>query len=197
MSERLEENNQEPTYFPTEGLTLEQDRQLVQLLKLWSGGSISTPVFTELARMTPQAIVELVIFRMNNGVLETLIIPRPEDDVVWPGKFHTPGTALRLADFNREDRNPLNGAFERIKRSEVNIEFEEPVFVRRLHVLTERRGAEVSEIYITEPKEGFELAPNHQWYPVEQLGSNPDFISHQLPFIRIAAEHYLQSKTSN
>ena len=116
---------EQPSQSATEGLTSEEDDQLVHLLSKWTGGRISTPVFTQLAGMIPQPIVEVVFLRVNNEKLETLLIPRPEDDIVWPGMVHTPGTALRAADFHREDRYPLDGAFERIRR-EVNNQFAYP-----------------------------------------------------------------------
>src|SRR3989344_6602364 len=145
-----ERAEQQPGYIPTEGLTLEEDRRLVELLNKWNGGRISTPAFTEIARMSPQPIVEVVIFRMIEGRLETLLIPRPEDDVVWPGMYHTPGAALRAADFHREDQNPLNGPFERIQRGELGSNFAyTPIFAGRLHRLADR-GPEVAEIYVAE-----------------------------------------------
>lgn len=176
--------------FATDGLTLEEDRELTKLLSKWKGGRISTPVFTELAKMSPQAIVEVVLFRMNNGQLETLLISRPDDDIIWPGMYHTPGAALRASDFYREDQNPLNGAFERIQGSELNNEFKyPPIFVGRLHRFAER-GAEVAEIYVTELKEDSNLQPDHIWYPVEQLANNPNFIQGQLGHVNLAAEQY-------
>lgn len=189
MSERSEIQPQQ--YNPTEGLTLEQDRLAVELLKKWNGGRISTPVFTELAGMIPQPIVEVVVFRNNGGILETLLIPRPEDDIVWPGMYHTPGAALRTSDFHREDQNPLNGPFERIQRGELKSEFAyNPTFAGRLHRLG-GRGPEVAEIYITELDEST-LQPNHVWYPVEQLAQNPKFIQHQLGHVMIAAVQFRQ-----
>ena len=43
---------------PTDGLTPEEDLKLAILLLKWAGGRISTPVFTQLARMIPQPLVE-------------------------------------------------------------------------------------------------------------------------------------------
>lgn len=168
-----------PEQFATDGLTPKEDQQLVILLSKWTGGPISTPVFTRLARMIPQPIVEVVILRVNNETLETLLIPRPADDIVWPGMLHTPGTALRASDYYREDGIPLNGAFERVKQ-EINNEFASPpTFAGRLHRLGER-GPDVSEVYIAELLESSSLRPEHIWYPVEQLPHNPKFIQGHL-----------------
>lgn len=174
----------------TDGLSIEEDQRLTELLKKWKGGRISTPVFTELARMTPQPIVEVVLLRQNNDQLETLLIPRPKDDIVWPGMFHTPGATLRSSDFKREDQNPVNGAFERIQKDELNRNFlETPVFAGRLH-RSGNRGPEVVEVYIAElPKESV-VEPDHIWHPVDQLASNPRFIQAQLGHVMVAADLY-------
>lgn len=197
MTEHERSWNQ-PEQFATDGLSLEEDRELANFLSKWQGGRISTPVFTELAKMTPQPIVEGVLFRFNNGELETLLIPRPSDDIVWPGMVHTPGTALRVSDFLREDQNPLNGAFERIRSSELNNQFAyEPVFVGRLHRHTDVRGAEVAEIYLTELREDSVLQPDHIWYPVQKLANNPRFIQGQLGHVNLAAEQYIKSRQTS
>lgn len=191
MVERSQAENQKLNYNPTEGLTLEQDRQLVELLKLWSGGSISTPVFTELARIIPQPIVEVVVLREREGRLETLLIPRPEGDIVWPGMYHTPGAALRKADFERSDNDPLNGPFERIQRGELGSQFKErPTFAGKIFRMAVR-GPEVAEIYIAELPDDVSTPDSHIWYPVEDLPNNPKFIQHQLGHVRIAAGQFL------
>ncbi len=181
---------QQPEQLPTDGLTPEQDQQLADLVSRWRGGRISIPVFTELARMIPQSIVEVVLFRRTNGILETLLIPRPKDDIVWPGMYHTPGTALRASDFHREDQNPLNGAFERLQSGELNSAFSSaPAFVGRLHRVGDR-GPEVVEVYIAELFEASTSQLNHVWYPVDQLASNPNFMQSLHEHVIIAAELY-------
>ena len=181
-----------PEQFATDGLTLEEDGELARLLSKWNGGRISTPVFTELARMIPQPIVEVVLFRKNGEILETLLIPRPADDIVWPGMLHTPGAAIRTSDFHREDQNPLNGVFERIQHGELNSDFAyTPVFAGRIHRLGDR-GPEVAEVYFTELPEG-SYQQHHVWYPVDKLAENPKFIQHQLGHVMIAAGFYNQS----
>lgn len=186
----------QPEQFATDGLTSGEDRDLADLLSKWGGGRISTPVFTYLARMIPQPIVEVVLFRINSEALETLLIPRPADDIVWPGMFHTPGTALRASDFHREDGNPLNGAFERVKR-EINNEFASPpTFAGRLHRLSER-GPDVTEVYIAELLEGSPLQPGQLWYSVEQLAGNPKFIQAQHGHVMMAAEAFNRRTISN
>ena len=188
----VEQPQEQPAQFVTDGLTPEQDQYLVELLLKWNGGRISTPVFTQLARITPQAIVEVVLFRKNK-VLETLLIPRPDDDIVWPGMFHTPGVALRTSDYYREDQNPLKGAFKRIEE-EINNEFASPpTFAGRLDRLSER-GPEVVEVYTAELPESMNLKPGQVWFPVEQLPNNEKFIHGQMGHVNIAADAYLRKR---
>lgn len=184
-----------PEYIPTEGLTIKEDQQLTELLKKWSGGQISTPVFTEMARIIPQSVVELTVFRKNNGVLETLIIPRPENDIVWPGMTHTPGTAMRATDFKTEGKNPLEAAIDRIKNRELHCEFAyTPIYGGNFRRLVER-GAEIGEAYFTELSNK-SMESHFQWYPVDKLSENPNFIQHQVGHIKTAAEAYKNWKNS-
>lgn len=177
-------------FIPTDGLTPAEDEQLAKLLSKWGGGRLSTPVFTQVARIIPQPIIEVVFFRGTGGNIETLLIPRPLDDIVWPGMVHTPGTALRRSDFDRADRNPLNGAFERILWEVKQNEFAyPPTFVARLHRLVER-GPEVAEIYVSGLLEEATLQPDKFWYPVNGLASNPNFTQAQLGHVVLAANFY-------
>ena len=190
MTKQLEHRG--VAYIPTEGLTVEQDIQLRTLLSEWTGGPISTPVFTELARMIPQPIVEVVVFRKNGDTLETLLIPRPPDDIVWPGMYHNPGAAIRTSDFNREDSDALNGVFERIENGEIKSSFAyRPVFVG-LHNRMSVRGPEAAQIYFAQiSREPLDSISN-VWYPVGELEQNEKFIQGQLTHIRMAAERFNQ-----
>ncbi len=183
-----EKSGSQREQFATDGLTLEEDRQLAKLLSKWGGGKISSPVFTELARIIPQPIVEVVLFRENDGVLETLLIPRPKGDIVWPGMVHTPGTALRASDYGRADKEPLKGAFERIQHGELHCEFADtPIFAGRLHRDGDR-GPEVVEVYVADLKESFELLEGQEWCRVDKLSGNSKFIQGQLGHVFLAVD---------
>jgi hypothetical protein len=180
----------QPDRLPTDGLTAAEDEVLTQLLSKFAGGRISTPVFTELARITPQPIVELVIMRERDGVLETLLIPRPKDDIMWPGMYHTPGSALRASDFHREDNEPLNGAFERIITGELQANLvDTPQFAGNFRRMT-ARGPEFGVAYLAEVEENSQPTPGHIWYPVEKLAENSQFIQHQLGHVKMAVDIY-------
>lgn len=191
--------NSQPEYVPTEGLTLEEDKQMVDLLKKFNTGRISTPLYTEFARILPQAIIEVVIFRKNNNLIETLLVPRPKDDISWPNMLHTPGTAVRLSDYHRKDGIPKNGIFERLQKSELNNNFAfTPIPVRLdnddgvLYRQT-KRGPETATIYFTELPENSDK-DFYVWHPVDELAQNPKFIQHQLAHVLLAAKQYQQFK---
>lgn len=185
----IESNLNLQEQLPTDGLTLKEDQKLSELLSKWKGGRLSTPVFTEIARIQPQPIVEVVVLRENNGIVETLLIPRPKDDIVWPEMLHSPGCAIRSSDFERKDNNPLNGAFERLQNKEINSQFKyQPIFVDRLYRKVDR-GNEVAEIFFTELPESSNQE-NYNWYPVDKLDQNPKMIQHQIEHIKLATEQY-------
>jgi hypothetical protein len=177
---------------PTDGLTREQDGQLAELLSKWNGGRISDLVFPSVARLTPQPCVEVVVFRKGGGGLETLLIPRPATDTVWPGMYHNPGQALRLSDYYREDGDPVNGPFQRIQRGELQAEFaERPIFVGNDFRMT-LRGAEVAIVHFARLKTGTVDRDSYVWCPVEELANKADFIQHQRRHIQeLAAPAYL------
>ncbi|SRR5258708_4611652 len=180
----------QPDRLPTDGLTKTEDEILEQLLSKFRGGRISTPVYTELARIIPQPIVELVLLRERNGILETLLIARPKDDIAWPGMYHTPGSVLRVSDFDREDQEPLNGAFERIITEELHATLADtPQFAGNFRRIT-ARGPEFGVAYIAELKENAQSFPGHIWYPVDGLAENSQFIQHQLGHVQMASDIY-------
>jgi len=195
MKELESRNHQLPEYLPTEGFTPKEDQQLVDILKKLKGERISTPVYTELARILPQTTVEITIFRIKNNIIETLLISRPKDDIVWPNMLHTPGSAIRASDFDRPDQNPLNGAFARIQQEISNNEF---LFIPRPvgHLYRKvKRGAEVADIYFTEIPDNSDK-DSYVWYPVDKLSQNPRFIQHQLEHVLLAATQYQQYKNN-
>jgi len=186
----MERLGPETSYKFTDGLTESEDHQLTDLLRKWNGGRLSTPVFTELAKKIPQPIVEVVIFQDNKGVLETLLLPRPEDDITWPGMLHTPGTTLRLSDYKQPEMTPNESALKRIQDKEIHHNFSnQPLLVGNFQRMSER-GPEFGSVYIAEIENGVQLKPGLLWCPVNQLFENPQFIQHQLQHIKIAVEVY-------
>lgn len=173
----------------TSGFEPEDDGKAVEILRKWNGGRISTPLFTEIARIVPQPIVEIVILRVHEGRVETLLLPRPEDDIIWPGMVHTPGVSLRSADFHREDQNPINGALERVE-SEIGLDITllplEPFVQNEIS----ERGPAASQVYIGKVADDAKLPEGRFWHPVEDLPNVGNFIQHQYGFVIEAARRF-------
>lgn len=176
----------------TSGFGPDDDKTAVEILKKWNGGPLGDELFTVIAGMIPQSIVEVVVLRQVDGVVQALLIPRPAGDVLWSGMEHTPGTVLRNSDFLREDNNPLQGAFDRVRR-EISTPFVSgPAFVG-MHYNMGQRGAGVSQIFVATITES-ERSGNSRWYPVLQLPGLSTFIQEQYPFVKMAADFFMSEK---
>ncbi len=185
----------QPERIPSDGLTLEQDIALEGLLKLWEGGRLSAEVFTEIARLIPQPIIEVVVLRNNCGIIETLLLPRPKDEKVkqWEDKYHTPGSALRNSDVKKETNNDLSGPFERVERGELGTKFAYPPKFGWFTVRKGDRSVEMVQAYYTELEKGADIKPGHIWYPVDMLAGNELFLQHQLEHVVMTAEAFRES----
>lgn len=161
----------------------ENTTSLVELLGQCTPGRLAPDVFEAVARVAVYPAVEFIPLRERSGRIEVLLFERPEDDLIWPSKLHTPGTILRPTDRTYQD------AFNRLYTEELmNLETEPPIFL----------GAELSHnhrgrcvllehlIVVTgEPTVG-------RFYDVDQL---PDlFIEEQRPSLErvVAAYRKLQ-----
>lgn len=174
----------------TSGFDPGDDEAVVSIFRKWDGGPLGDKLFTVLAGIIPQPIVEVVVLRENNGTLETVISPRPEGDIMWPGKMHSPGSAMRRSDFLRDSNDPLIGVFERIQRGELGIPFaSRPTFVG-MHYALSTRGPVVSQIFVTLLPAEVELPTTCTWYPIDELGEHPSFIQEQLPFMQQVAAYF-------
>ncbi|MDL2341619.1 MAG: hypothetical protein QFB87_00885 [Patescibacteria group bacterium] len=175
-------------------MATDKDQHLANLLKEYEPGFLPYPIFEQIARLVALPIVEFIPFRMHDDQIEVLLIARPEDDVLWPGLLHTPGTVVRATDI-QATKGQLWTPFQRILSEEL---LDTPVgphhFVgSQLHA--SKRGAEQAQLYwievIGEPKIG-------TFYSLADLPA--DLMDSQRAFITQAAEHYKRFKapsTSN
>jgi hypothetical protein len=174
----------------TDGFSPGDDDQVVGILKKWQGGPLSDLLFTTLARMLPQPCVETVVLRRKNNSVQVLLVPRPPEDITWPGMLHSPGQALRAMDFQRPDEKPMYGPFERVQKNEIKADFiGEPEFVGVAQYST-RRGPEAVHVYLAQIAPDTALPENVQWCDVDKLPEMKDFIQHQLTPIRMAVEYF-------
>jgi hypothetical protein len=176
----------------TDGFDPGDDEIVVEKLKKWKGGRISTPLFTALAGMLVIPVLETVILRKYKSNIQILLISRPPDDIVWKGMIHSPGGALRRMDYYRDDKLPNNGVFERIEKAEIKTKFvKTPKFIGL--IIPERpspRGPELAQIFLAEIKNDTVLPPEAGWYNVDDLPKMSNFIQHQLPAVNMAVNAF-------
>ncbi len=176
----------------TDGFDPGDDEKVITILKKWKGGTISDKLFTTLAWMLPQPTVEMVIIRERNNTLEVLLIPRPPDDLVWPGFLHIPGQVLRRMDYLRDDNTPMNGPFERIQKYEIQTSFSRPPeFVGVTQYMT-KRGPEAVHIYLSAIAENASLPQGAIWIAIDDLPKIKKFISHQIIPIKMATDYFIK-----
>jgi len=168
-------------------LSSEEEKQLVSLLKRLEPGFLAYDIFVQIARLVTLPILEFVPLREVNGKVEVLLLHRGEDDPVWPGMEHTPGTVVRATDTEKD----IYLAFERILNDELqSTAVSNPHFVGSvLH--KSRRGTEHAQVYwvevVDEPKVG-------KFYPANDLPKN--IVESQPRFIRAAVKSFLNAKTT-
>lgn len=165
-------------------MTHSHEDQIATLLKGYEPGFLPYPVFEQIARLVALPIVEFIPFRQQAGQIEVLLIARPEDDALWPGLLHTPGTVVRATDIQSES-GQIWTPFKRILHDELlDTEVGTPHFVgSQLH--TSKRGVEQAQLYWVEVKSDPLVG---KFYPVTLLPST--LIESQILFINLAVTSY-------
>lgn len=176
----------------TNGFDPGDDEIVVGILKKWTGGRISTPLFTVLAGMLVIPVLETVILRQHEGNIQILLLSRPPDDIVWKGMIHSPGGALRRMDYLRPDENPNNGVFERIQKGEIKNEFIKPPVFAGIIVpgRISNRGPEIAQVFLCQIDKKAILPPEAGWYNIQDLPKMSNFIQHQLLAINMAVNAF-------
>lgn len=173
----------------TEGLTEQEDLQLQKILEKWAnagGGRISDKTFALFGHTIPQICVETIIFRKDpaSGNVETLLLKRPEGDVVWPGMFSFPGKAMRRSDFFQGEVKPVDSVIKRIEENELENKLDgEPIFVDAPVYMSER-GPTAVFCYLGKLSEDAVLPLGAVWQNVDLLEQNPAFIKSEMYCLR-------------
>lgn len=156
------------------------------LLSRLTPGALPLDIFIEVARLTTTPIIEVVPVRRGvNGETEVLLTERDQNDPIWAGMLHTPGTVVRASDNDPNNRE----AFTRILDGELAGTLTgEPQFVYNFfHEV--KRGKEQAQVYFVEvmgdPASG-------QFCPASNLPRNT--VDTQLEFIHKAVEAYENSQ---
>lgn len=140
-------------------------------------GNLPYELFSEIARLTVTPVVELVAFKRVGNTIRVLLVRRPEDDQVWPGMFHIPGSIILPTDATHEDalHRIISGKFAALRIAK-------PAFVT-LSLCATSRGTELALVYCAEVQKGSSAG---QWYNVDDL---PDsLIEGHAGFISAAAQ---------
>jgi hypothetical protein len=167
-------------------LTNSDTQQLVQLLAQLEPGFLPYDVFVQIARLVVLSIIEFVPLKLNDdGEVEVLLLERQQDDPIWPGELHTPGTVIRPTDTQAK----MFQAFDRILKEELQgIKISKPHYVgSNLH--KSKRGMEQAQIYWIEVQGPLKIG---KFYEAANLPKN--VMGSQLAFIHHAVETYKKFK---
>lgn len=164
-------------------MTDKEIQATADLLKKLEPGFLPYPIFEEVARLVALPIIEFIPLRHRGGKTEVLLIARADDDPLWPGLLHTPGTVIRATDLVQDTTNWP--AFQRILHDELeDAEVGKPHYVGSIFHAS-KRGAEQAQLYwievLDKPKVG-------QFYPIDDLPTH--LMNHQYKFIAEAARHF-------
>lgn len=173
----------------TDGFDPGDDEKVVSVLNKWKGGVLSDQLFAAVSKLTPQISTIIVLFRKNGDILETLLIKRPEDDPIWPGMLNLPGKMFRAADFNRNDKNPINGPFERIQNEELGIKLDNIKFSGVAYQNT-KRGNIVVLVHVAEVPVDFVGKPEWIWRDVAKMSQFSDMIPTEMAAIEVAIKSF-------
>jgi hypothetical protein len=176
----------------TDGFSPGDDEKVVSILNKWKGGVLSDQLFTVLARISPQTSAITVVFRQIDNKTEVLLLPRPDDDPVWPSMLNLPGKMFRAADFKREDKTPINGPIERIQKAELLVNFDyPPKFVGPVFQDT-KRGYVVALIYLAEVPANLKQPDHWFWADIDSLSHLENYLKTEQSAIDLALETYLK-----
>lgn len=120
-------------------LTDEEIAFVAEKLAKLAPGRLPRPIFNEVARLKPLAVVELIVVNERGKVLLT---QRPSDDPFWPNKWHIPGVALSALD------ESVDSALERLVHDELEgMAIATPVLTKNAYLRQSERGTEFASIY--------------------------------------------------
>lgn len=171
----------------TDGFDSGDDEKVITILSKWNGGPLSDKLFTSLSKLTPQISTIIVVFRRNGEILETLLLPRPSDDPLWPNMLNLPGKMFRAMDFNRDDKNPVNGPLERIQKDELKVELDKDIIkFAGLAFQNTIRGPIMVLVHTAFVAGNFEGNSDWIWRNVTKLNDSKDMIPTEMDAIEVA-----------
>lgn len=160
-------------------ITEQETKTLTHLLKKCEPGNLPREVFELLGGLMVYTAVEFIPLRRSGEDVAVLLLPRDDNDPVWPSMWHTPGTIVRPTDRSLDD------AFSRLFATElVGMQQSKPHFIG-LQLRENSRGRLISLEYWLEvdgkPDDG-------EFYPIDRLPEN--FIPEQKDLVETAVKVY-------
>lgn len=173
----------------TDGFDAGDDEKVVSILNKWKDGPLSDNLFTSISKLTPQIGTVIVVFRENNNnKTETLLLPRPADDSLWPGMLNLPGKMLRVSDYDREDSKPQNGPLERIQSDEIKISVD-PIYAGIAFQNT-LRGPIVVMVHYAVVQNSIQGNSDWTWCEVEKLDKLDNLVKTEIIAVETAYRSY-------
>lgn len=137
--------------------------QLHTLLQKCTPGDLPALIFADICRLAFSCAVEFVPLRLHAGRIEVLLLARPNDDPMWPGMLHTPGTVLRPGDTSFDE------AFGRLLHSELVVSGDYTITATGTHFISGTRGDSILFEHVLE----LQTPPAHgEYYPCDALPNN-------------------------
>lgn len=155
--------------------------QLTQLLKKLEPGLLPEPVFIAMSRLVVMVAIEFLVVRKTDTGVELLLIRRPADDPVWPGKWHSPGTIIRPTDTS------LQSCFDRLYQDELGGIKQLKMYPVGMSYGAGDRGTGLTIEYVLDATE--DDITVGQFFSLENLPEN--YIQEQLPMWQRAISSFM------
>lgn len=157
--------------------------EMISGLSRLEPGYLPLDIFIEVARLTVTPVVEVVPLVNRERGVGVLLTKRSDNDPIWPGMWHTPGTVIRAYD------NSIDDGINRLLRDELdNCHNQRPEYVG--HLLHQvRRGTELALIHWVTVHDNIQIG--RPFYP-DNLPDN--LVDSQRGFIAWAVNTYLESR---
>lgn len=151
-------------------------------------GKLPLDIFNQIARLNVVPVVEVVPFyRTEQGNIKVYLLQRDNDDNLWPGQYHIPGTIVSA----RDHAGSFNDATGRILTSGLSSYSPDNPQMVDVQLCKVSRGMEVAIVFITELR----ISPDPKsLFDLDNLPEN--MINGHEGFIEIAKQKFSQLASS-
>lgn len=151
-------------------------------------GKLPLDIFNQIARLNVLPVVEVVPFyRTEQGNIEVYLLQRDNDDNMWPGQYHIPGTIVSATDH----AGSFKDAIDRIVNSRLSSFLPGNFQMVDVQLCKVSRGMEVAIVFMTELR----ISPDPKsLFDLNNLPEN--MIDGHEGFIKIAKQEFSQLPSS-